>query len=64
MDLKPDYLIILVGINDCFAKKDEDFEEDYRCLLEETLKHGSPELILLERFCFRILRISFPGGSR
>ncbi len=57
LDLKPDLVTILIGINDCWRRYDrndptskEKFEEDYRFILSETKKHTGAEIILLEPF--------------
>lgn len=57
LDLKPDLVSILVGINDCWRRYDNndmtsvtDFEKDYRFILEETREVIEADIILLEPF--------------
>ncbi|HHU93258.1 MAG TPA: SGNH/GDSL hydrolase family protein [Halanaerobiaceae bacterium] len=55
--LKPDYVSILIGINDCWRRYDNndptsssDFERDYRYILEKTRDELGAKIILLEPF--------------
>ena len=57
LDLKPDYVSILIGINDCWRRYDNndptsssDYEKDYRYILEKTRDELGAKLILLEPF--------------
>ncbi|HOB21828.1 MAG: SGNH/GDSL hydrolase family protein [Firmicutes bacterium] len=57
LDLKPDFLTIMIGINDTWRRYDrndptsaEKFEEDYRFILSQTREHTQAEIILLEPF--------------
>lgn len=57
IDLKPDWVSILIGINDTWRRYDsgdptsaEDFERDYRFILEQTAAATSARLILCEPF--------------
>ncbi|HHV97251.1 MAG TPA: SGNH/GDSL hydrolase family protein [Clostridiaceae bacterium] len=57
IDLKPDWVSILIGINDCWRRYDsndptsvEDFEKGYRDILTRTVKETNARLILCEPF--------------
>ena len=57
IDLKPDILSILIGINDTWRKFDsndetkiEDFEANYRKILEETRDKTEARIVLCEPF--------------
>jgi acyl-CoA thioesterase I len=57
LDLQPDYVSILIGINDTWRRYDsqdptssEKFYEGYRRLLERTVRQGVKGIILLEPF--------------
>lgn len=58
IDLKPDFLSILIGINDVWRRYDSnnpttalEFEENYRYILEETIaKLPNTKIIILEPF--------------
>lgn len=55
--LAPDWVSILIGINDTWRRYDagevttaEDFERDYRALLTQTVERLHPQLVLCEPF--------------
>ena len=57
IDLKPDVLSILIGINDCWRRYDsndptsvEKFEENYRYILDETKEKTDAKIIMCEPF--------------
>mgnify|MGYP001251089290 CR=1 FL=1 len=57
IDLRPDWVSILIGINDCWRRYDrndptsvEAFEADYRHILERTKKELGAKLIICEPF--------------
>jgi len=50
IDLKPDMLSILVGVNDTLITSVELFEEEYRMLLKRTTEALNAEIILCEPF--------------
>ncbi len=57
LDLKPDLVSILVGINDAHGKPCwsaptslESFEADYRGIVEQTLRLGEVQIVLMEPF--------------
>jgi lysophospholipase L1-like esterase len=57
IDLKPDWVSIMIGINDCWRRYDANdptalaaFEQDCRLILNRTVKEISAKLILLEPF--------------
>ena len=57
LELKPDILTILIGINDCWRRYDredptspEQYEEDYRWILTQTQERTAAQIILLEPF--------------
>lgn len=57
IDLKPDWVSILVGINDCYRRFNEnrpvtteEFEEDYRFIIAETRQKCNAGIILCEPF--------------
>ena len=50
IDLKPDMLSILVGVNDTLITPVELFEEEYRMLLKRTTEALNAEIILCEPF--------------
>lgn len=50
IDLKPDLISILIGINDTLITSARHFEEEYRVLLNRTLKELNPKIILCEPF--------------
>ena len=57
IDLKPNWVSILIGINDCWRRYDsndptsvESFENDYRSILHKTVATNDAGLILLEPF--------------
>lgn len=57
LDLKPTWVSILIGINDCWRKYDsgdptsvEEFEENYRYILEKTKADLNAHIILCEPF--------------
>lgn len=57
LDLKPTWVSILIGINDCWRRYDRndptsraDFETHYRKILTETQKNLKARLIILEPF--------------
>jgi len=56
LDLKPSMVSIMIGINDVWRRYDgndptspEDFERDYRFILDQTVRSGA-KLVLLEPF--------------
>lgn len=60
VDLKPDYLSIMIGINDCWRRFDcndpttvEDFENTYRDILRQAADTGA-KLIMMEPFVLPI----------
>ena len=64
--LKPNWVSILVGINDTWRRFDsnvispiEDFEKTYRQLLDQVTEHTQARLVLLEPFV-----LSFPEDRR
>ena len=50
IDLKPDMLSILIGVNDTLITPAELFEEEYRMLLKHTTEALNAEIILCEPF--------------
>ncbi len=57
IDLKPDYVSILIGINDTWRRYDqnsptsaETFEANYRAIIEDTLNNTNAQMIMLEPF--------------
>lgn len=57
IDIKPDILSILIGINDVWRRYDrndetsmESYEDDYRYIIEEALKNGIEKIVLLSPF--------------
>ncbi|ANS73919.1 GDSL family lipase [Paenibacillus yonginensis] len=57
LQLKPDYVSILIGINDTWRRYDQNdptsvdnFKDGYRRLIERTLNQGVKKLILMEPF--------------
>jgi Lysophospholipase L1 and related esterases len=50
IDIKPDILSILIGVNDILITPTEQFEEGYRLLLIESTRALNPEIILCEPF--------------
>ena len=57
IDLRPDLLTILIGINDCWRKYDnndpttaEDFEDTYRQILTDAVDNTGAKLIVMEPF--------------
>ncbi len=57
IDLKPDYISILIGVNDCWRRYDsndptnvEAFEKDYRKILTKTKENLNAQIILCEPF--------------
>ncbi len=57
IDLKPDWVSVLIGINDCWRRFDsnqetsvEDYEDGYRALLRRTVTETQAKLILCEPF--------------
>lgn len=57
LDLKPDWVSILIGINDCWRRYDsndptsvEDYEKSYRDILIRTVNETDARLILCEPF--------------
>ncbi len=57
IDLKPDYVSILIGVNDTWRRYDsndptsaKDFESNYRYIIEQTLNNTSAQIIMLEPF--------------
>jgi len=57
LDIKPDWVSILIGINDCWRRYDrndptsvEDFENGYRDILTRTANETNARLILCEPF--------------
>src|SRR5699024_5477088 len=56
LDLKPDWVSIMIGINDTWRRYDsgqatsaDDYEQHYRAILEQTRDHGA-RIIILEPF--------------
>lgn len=61
IDLQPDILTILIGINDCWRKYDsndetpiESFELDYDYIIRQTKENTKAEIILMEPFLLPI----------
>lgn len=57
LELRPDIVTILIGINDTWRRYDssdptsaKQYEEDYRIILEQTREHTKAQIILLEPF--------------
>ena len=50
IDVKPDILSILIGVNDTLITSAGQFEEEYRMLLKRTTRALSPKIILCEPF--------------
>ena len=57
IQLQPDWVSILIGINDCWRRYDsddptspEDFERDYRAILQQTRSETQAQIILCEPF--------------
>jgi len=58
IDLKPDLLSILIGINDTLITTAGQFEKEYRMLLKRTVNELNPRIILCEPFL--LLKNSYP----
>jgi len=65
-DLKPDWVSIMVGINDCWRRYDSndptsagEFEANYRAILERTREIPAKGLVLMEPFV-----VSYPADRR
>lgn len=62
LDINPDIMVMLIGINDVWRKFDkndptsnEDFSKNYRFLLEETIKKNPDvKFVLIEPFFFNV----------
>ncbi|MCG3197694.1 MAG: SGNH/GDSL hydrolase family protein [Candidatus Omnitrophica bacterium] len=61
LDLKPDWVSILIGVNDTWRRYDsndptstEDYERGYRDLLDQVSKQLKAKLILLEPFLLHV----------
>ena len=61
LDLKPDWLSILIGVNDTWRRYDrndptsvQDFEAGYRHLLDQVHEHLQTQIILLEPFLLNV----------
>ncbi len=50
IDLKPDLLSIMIGINDTLITPARQFEEEYRMLLKHTINELNTKIILCEPF--------------
>ena len=57
LELKPDIVSIMIGVNDTLgtffwgeSTSNEDFEEDYTCILNTTRKNLDAQIILMEPF--------------
>ena len=57
LQLKPTFVSILIGINDCWRRYDsndptsaEEFEEDYRAILQQLRESLQPKILLCEPF--------------
>lgn len=57
LDLKPDWVSILIGVNDCWRRYDqndpttaEEYERDYRFILTETKEKLNAKIIICEPF--------------
>ena len=50
IDIKPDFLSILIGVNDTLITPAEQFEEEYRLLLQRTTIALNSKIILCEPF--------------
>ncbi|GGA40348.1 SGNH/GDSL hydrolase family protein [Paenibacillus physcomitrellae] len=62
LQLKPDYVSILIGINDTWRRYDqndptslESYKEGYRRLIEKTLEQGVKKLIIMEPFVVPVI---------
>ena len=62
LDLKPDLISIMIGINDCWRRYDsnmpmpvEMFEANYREILKETKERLDAEIVLCEPFVLPVL---------
>ncbi len=60
IDLKPDLVSILIGINDIWKPADlpwvdYDYEEDYRFILEKVKRETKAKIIILEPFLLHVL---------
>ncbi len=52
-DLKPDYIVMLLGINDCWMgsyKNKETFEKSYRFLLDAMIANTDAKIILIQPY--------------
>ncbi len=51
-DLKPDYIVMLLGINDCWSayKGKEAFEKSYRFLLDKMIANTDAKIILIQPY--------------
>lgn len=49
IDWQPDVLSILIGINDTW-RATEEYEANYRCLLQDVKEHTSAKILILEPF--------------
>lgn len=61
VDLKPDWVSILIGINDCWRRYDrndptsaEEYEKGYRDILTRTVKETNARLVICEPFVLPI----------
>ncbi len=50
IDLKPDLISILIGINDTLITSEKEFEEEYCMLLKRVINELNPKIILCEPF--------------
>ena len=50
IDLNPDLLSILIGVNDTLITPEKEFEEEFRMLLKRTTNELNPKIVLCEPF--------------
>jgi len=62
LDLKPDLVSIMIGINDCWGRYSynttvpvEEFEADYRAILRQTKEALAAEIVLCEPFVLPVM---------
>ncbi|NLB36176.1 MAG: SGNH/GDSL hydrolase family protein [Clostridiales bacterium] len=61
IDLNPDYVSILIGVNDTWRRydrndptSDSDYKERYRFIIEETLKKTQAKILLMNPFLLEV----------
>lgn len=69
LDLKPNVVSIMIGVNDTMGRyfwnnptSMEDFENDYRIILQQTHDFLSARIVLLEPFMLSVAKNQFEAG--